>query len=175
MSLEEKVTQAAHGDTGVSGHEATRFEPTDARPGLILWSLGIIAGTLVIVFAITVGIQRYLYDANPQGDLPSPLAPERVLPPNPQIEVHPWEELPVLRAHEEKILHSYGRDAAGRIHIPIDQAMADVIPRLNIRPGSPPGSVTPGGEGREFGHGHLTAPTPFRIEIKAGSTKNNAQ
>ena len=134
---------------------------------MVIWSLVVIAGTLVVVFAITLGIQQFLYDRNPQGELPSPLAPERVLPPNPHIEVHPWEDLPKLREHEDRILNGYGSDAAGRLHIPIDRAMDAVVPRLKIRADAPTGITTPGGEGRDFGGNRGLKRAPYRIEIKA--------
>ena len=115
---------------------------------MVIWSLAIIAGILAGVFALTIGIQKFLYEKNPIGELPSPLAPARILPPNPQIEVHPWDYLPQLRAHEDQVLSSYGKDANGHLRIPINRAMEAVIPTLKIRPGAPPGITTPGGEGR---------------------------
>lgn len=157
------------------GHEGTRFEAVDARPSMVIWSLAIIAGTLVIVFAIVVGIQKYLYDTNPQGNLPSPLAPARVVPPSPQIEVHPWEDLPDLRAHENQILNGSGRDADGRVHIPIDRAMDAVVSRLPIRPDMPEGLTTPGGGGREFAGSVNAMPAPYgRPQIK-GEIRKHAQ
>lgn len=153
---------AAHG-----GHSGTTFEPSDARAGIVIWSLAIIAGTLVVAFAITVYIQRFLYEVNPQGEPASPLGPARVIPPDPQIEVHPWEYLPELRAREEGVLSGYGRDAEGHLHIPIDRAMDAVISRLSIRPGAPSGINTPGGEGRGYGASPGASKAPVRIEIKA--------
>jgi hypothetical protein len=154
-----------------AGHGATTFEASDAHAGIVIWSLIIIAGTLVFVFAISIGIQRFLYNANPVGDLPSPLAPERVIPPSPQLEVHPWDELPALRGREEEILKGTGRDAAGRLHVPIERAMDAVIPSLHVRPNAPTGTTSPGGEGREFGGSQSTNRTPYRIEIKAEAEK----
>lgn len=153
------------------GHGETRFEADDAKPGIVIWSLLIIAGTLGLVFAISIPIQRFLYNANPQGDLPSPLAPERVLPPSPQIEVHPWNDLPGLRAHEDEVLKGSGQGPDGRMHIPIDRAMDAVVPRLNIRPDAQPGITTPGGEGRKFGGGQNENRRPYRIEINAEAEK----
>jgi len=164
------AVQTPHG-AGVSptqeNHSGTRFEPSDARAGIVIWSLAIIAGTLVVAFAITVYIQRFLYDTNPQGNPASPLGPARVLPPDPQIEVHPWEDFPELRASEDRVLSSYGRDAEGHVHIPISVAMDAVIPRLSIRAGAQSGVNTPGGEGRGYGASQVPGRPPARIEIKA--------
>jgi hypothetical protein len=157
------------------GHEGTRFEAGDARPGIVIWSLAIIAGTLVIVFVLVVGVQKYLYDTNPQGDLPSPLAPARVVPPNPQIQVHPWEDLPELRAHEDQILNGSARDADGRVHIPIGRAMDAIVSRLPTRPDTPEGLTTPGGQGREFAGSVNAMPPPYgRPQIK-GEIRKHAQ
>ncbi len=101
------------------GHGGTRYEGIDASAGMVIWSLAIIGGTLVFVFAITIWIQRSLQVNNPPGQLPSPLAPARIVPPNPVLQVHPWEELPGVRAHEDQVLNSYGKDADGHVHIPI--------------------------------------------------------
>jgi hypothetical protein len=157
------------------GHEGTRFEGVDAKPGLVIWSLAIIGGTLVIVFAFTVGIQKYLQQTNPPGELPSPLAPYRVLAPNPQLQVHPWEELPELRAREEKILNSYGKDPDGRVHIPIDRAMEAVVPHLKVEPNAPQGITTPGGEGRDFAGSVYNLPAPYRKPQIQGEIRKNVQ
>jgi hypothetical protein len=157
----------AHAATG-----ATRFEENDARASMVIWSLAIIAAMLVGVFALTVGIQKFLYEKNPVGELPSPLAPERILPPNPQIQVHPWEELPQLRAREDRVLNSYGKSADGHSHVPITRAMDAVVPSLKIRPGAPPGITTPGGEGRYAPGTENANRAPYRIEIKGGVEKS---
>lgn len=146
----------------VEGHGGTKFENLDAKPGLILWSLGIIVGTVAIVFALTIGFQKLLEVGHPTGELPSPLAPARVLAPAPQLQVHPWEEVPDMRAHEAEVLNSSGKDAQGRMHIPINQAMDTVVSRLVIRPGAPRGIETPGGEGRAFAGSVNDMPPAYR-------------
>ncbi len=151
-----KATEPVH------GHEHTSFEGVDARPRLVIWSLAIIWGTLVIVFALTVGIQKWLEKDNPPGPPASPLAPARVIPPAPQLQVHPWEELPDVRAREDQILNGYGKDAAGNYHIPISVAMNAVLPQLKVAPNAPPGLTTPGGEGRDFSRSIYDMPAPYR-------------
>lgn len=158
-----------------AGHGGTKFEGVDARPGMVIWSLAIIAGMLVIVSAITLVVQKYLYNANPQGQLPSPLSPARVVPPNPQLQVHPWEELPDLRAHEEQVLNSTGRDPDGRLHVPIDRAMDAVVSRLPVRPGTPEGITTPGGEGREFAGALDRMPDAYRRPRIQGEIHKHAE
>lgn len=157
------------------GHGGTKYEGVDATAGIILYSLSIIAGTLVIVFFFTVFIERYLADRNPPGQLPSPLAPARVYPPAPQVQVHPSEELPDILAHDNQILNSSGRDAEGHMHVPIDRAMDAVVSRLNIRPGAPQGITTPGGEGRDFAGSINSMPAPYQRPQIQGEIRKNAQ
>jgi hypothetical protein len=146
----------------VEGHDGTSYENLDARPGLIVWSLGIIVGTVVIVFAMTLIFHKMLEQGHSIGELPSPLAPGRVLAPAPQLQVHPWEEVPDMRAHENEVLNSSGKDAAGHMHIPIDKAMDAVVSRLVIQPNAPRGIYTPGGEGRDFSQSVNDMPPAYR-------------
>lgn len=157
------------------GHEGTSYEGTDAAASMVIWSLAIIGGTLVIVFAITIGIQRMLADKNPPGELPSPLAPARVIPEGPLLQVHPWEELPELRAREDETLNSYGKDPDGRVHIPINQAMDAVVSRLNVGPGATEGITTPGGEGREFAGSVNAMPPAYRRPQIQGEIRKHVQ
>ncbi|MGA8596707.1 MAG: hypothetical protein WB676_18515 [Bryobacteraceae bacterium] len=182
MSQEYKpAPHSGHGPTARPpsephvGHGGTTFEGVDARPGLIIGSLATIALMLIVVFALTVGVQKYLTDRNPQGELPSAVAPSRVVPPTPQLQPHPWEELPDLRAHEDQILNSFGKDAEGHVHIPIDRAMDAVVARLPIRPGSPEGIDTPGGEGRDFAKSLSEMPAPYRRAPIQGEIHKHAQ
>lgn len=146
----------------VVGHEGTAYEANDAKAGTVLSSLAIIGGTLVVVFALTVGIQKLLEKANPPGQLPSPIAPARVVPPVPQLQVHPWDELPDLRAHEDQVLSSYGKDANGKVHIPIQQAMDATPGRLQVATDAPQGIITPGGETRVFSGSLNDMPAPYK-------------
>jgi hypothetical protein len=159
----------------VEGHGGTRYENIDATPGLIIYSLSIIAGTLVVVFFFTIFIQKYLEQRNPVGSLPSPLAPSRIIPPAPQLQVHPWEELPDMRAHENQVLNESGRDAEGHLHVPIDQAMDVVVSHLNVSPGAPQGITTPGGEGRAFAGSINGMPAPYQRPQIQGEIHKNAQ
>lgn len=159
----------------IYGHEHTSFEALDARAGLVIWSLAIIGGTLVIVFALTIGIQKLLTGEHPAGPPASPLAPARVLAPAPQLQVHPWEELPEMRAREDQILNSYGKDPDGRVHIPINVAMDALIPRLKVAPDAPQGITTPGGGGRDFSGSINQMPAPYQRPQIQGEIQKHAQ
>jgi hypothetical protein len=159
-----------------AGHEGTAFEEVDARAGIVLSSLAVIGGTLVFVFALTLVIHSLLVKMNPQGSLPSPMAAERIIPPKPTLEVHPWDLLPDLRAHEDQVLGTMGKDAVGHTRIPIDRAMEAVISRLNIAPGAPSGIRTPGGDATDSSGGTSSKPAggqrPPQIQ---GEIRKNAQ
>jgi len=158
-----------------AGHGGTVYEGVDASVKMVIYSLAIIALTLVVTLAITVPIHKALHDTTPLGELPSPLAPARVVPPNPQLQVHPWEELPELRAHEQEILNSGGKDADGRVHVPISQAMDNVTAGLPIAPNAQVGITTPGGQGRDFSQGVNAMPAPYRQPQISGEIRKNAQ
>ena len=158
-----------------TGHGGTSFEGGDARAGIVIWSLALIGLTLVVIFGITVGIQKILEDKNPPGQLPSPLAPARVIPSGPLLQVHPWEELPQVREDAQKLLNSSGRDADGRMHIPINQAMSMVVGRLNVAPNAPQGITTPGGEGRDFSGSVNAMPAPYQRPQIQGEIQKHAQ
>ncbi|MDQ2843039.1 MAG: hypothetical protein M3Y72_18775 [Acidobacteriota bacterium] len=176
----EKPNQLVHSETPKHsephlGHEGTNYEGTDANAGIIIGSLSVIGLTLVIVFAFTIGIQRYIQKRNPLGELPSPLAPARVVPPAPQLQVEPWEDLPQMRAHEDQVLNSSGKDAEGHYHIPINDAMNVVVPSLKIEPNAPVGLTTPGGGGRHFAGSLADMPPQYQTPSIQGEIHKHAQ
>jgi hypothetical protein len=158
-----------------AGHGHTSYEGVDASVKMVIFSLVIIAATLLVTLAISVPIHKALHDTTPLGQPPSPLAPARVVPPNPQLQVHPWEELPELRAHENDLLTNGGKDAEGRVHVPINQAMDNVVSRLTIAPNAPVGITTPGGQGRDFAGSVNAMPPQYRQPQIQGEIRKNAQ
>lgn len=158
-----------------AGHEGTTYEGVDASVKMVIYSLVIIALILIVSFAVTIPIYRILNDANPTGNLPSPLAPARVIPPAPHLEVHPWDIYPDLLAHQEQVLNSSGRDADGHVHIAIEQAVNAVVPTLNVRPNAPPGLTIPGGQGRDFSGSLASMPPAYQPPTIQGEIRKNAQ
>ncbi|HEX4771670.1 MAG TPA: hypothetical protein VH351_12605 [Bryobacteraceae bacterium] len=159
-----------------AGHGGTSYEGTDASVKIVLGSLAIIAITLVITALLTFPIQNVLKVANPPGNLPSPLAPERVIPPAPLLEVHPWDTLPKLRAHEDELLNG-GKDQKGQVHIPITRAMDQVVSQLKIRPESPPGLTNSGGYGQDYSGSVKMVPPGYQGPQPTiqGEIRKNAQ
>ena len=135
---------------------------------IIIGSLAVIVLTLVITALIVLPIQNVLKAANPLGSLPSPLAPARVVPPAPVLEVHPWESFPDLVAAQNQQLNSAGTDANGHAHVPIAQAIDAVSGKLNVRPNAPEGYTVPGGQGRDFAGSLASMPPAYQSQ--AGPT-----
>jgi hypothetical protein len=156
------------------GHFGTAYEGHDVKAGVVIWSLIIVAGLAIAGFILMIGVQKYLEASHPPGELASPLAPDRIIPEAPQVQVHPWEDLPEMRASEVKALETTGRDQAGRMHIPIEKAMSEVLTKLKVDPNAPKGLTTPGGQGREYSHVLTENRGNERPQIE-GEIRKNAQ
>jgi hypothetical protein len=91
------------------------------------------------------------------------------------LEVHPWDTFPQIRAHEDEVLNGTGKDAAGHLHIPIEQAMTAMVSKLTIKPGAPQGLTTPGGEGRDFAGSVSAMPARYRPPTIQGEIQKNEQ
>jgi hypothetical protein len=158
----------------IIGHGGTAYEGRDAKAPIIIWSLAIVAGLAVAGFVLMLGVQKYFQDNHPIGASESALAPDRVIPPAPQVQIHPWEDLPEMRETETKGLEESGKDKYGRLHIPITNAMTDVLSRLKIDPNAPKGLTTPGGQGREYSHS-LNETQGNERPVIEGEIRKNAQ
>lgn len=159
----------------VLGHAGTAFESNDASVKMVIFSLIVIALILVVSFAITIPIQRRLNHAIPSSALPSMVGPSRIIPPEPRIEVHPWDYYPELLAAQEKVLNSGGKDANGQTHIPIEQAIDGLSSKLTIGPNAPPGLTIPGGQGRDFAGSLANMPAGYQPPTIQGEIRKNAQ
>lgn len=99
-----------------AGHEQSEV---DVR--LIIASLAFLAVTTFLVFLLVVGIFRYFYGVDRVGEAQR----QPVIPPEPRIEVAPYEQLQQLRAKEDHILNSYAwvNKQTGVVRVPIDRAI----------------------------------------------------
>ncbi len=159
----------------VVGHGGTAYESVDVTPPTVIWSLAIIALLVVVGFILMFGVQKIFEKTHPPGELASPLSPGRIVPPSPQLQVHPWEDLPAMRAHENEVLESSGKDKLGNFHVPITAAMDAVVARLKISPDAPQGIAGQSGVGREFGRSLSDLPAPYRRPAIQGEVRKNAQ
>jgi hypothetical protein len=105
-----------HHSPNGAGHEQS-----EVSVRLIVVSLGFLAIGTFFVFLLVVGIFRYFYDTDKTGEA----LRQGVIPPEPRIEVAPFEQLQQLRAREDHILNSYAwvDKNAGTVRVPIDRAI----------------------------------------------------
>jgi len=96
-------------------------EQSEASVRLVVMSLGGLAILAFIVFVLVVGIFRYFYDTDKTAESRR----QGVVPPEPRIEVAPYEQIQQLRAHEDHILNSYAwvDKNAGTVRVPINRAI----------------------------------------------------
>jgi hypothetical protein len=107
------------------GNNNVRHERNDADVrGIAFSGLALGVGTIIVCFLVYF-MFRFLTNVNPVVDT-------RVqLPPEPRIQVHPWEEYGVLKTSELQQLHSYQwvNKKDGIVRIPIDRAMDLLLQR----------------------------------------------
>jgi len=126
---------------------SSAYEKRDANPrSLLRFGLGLFL-TLVLSWAASKWIFDYFRRVQSLGPTATPFEQARALPPLPQLQVHPVEDLDRLRQQQEKALDTYGwvDRSRGIVHIPIEQAMDLVLERgLPARPAAP----APPGDGQ---------------------------
>lgn len=111
-----------------SGHEHR-----EANLSIIIWgAVGLVVATIIIMVLVwgMFNILKKTDQTESAEQQVSPLAIPGQLPPEPRLQVRPYEELQVLRAHEEDVLSHYGwqDQKNGIVRIPIDKAM-DIVAR----------------------------------------------
>jgi len=115
------------------------YEKRDANPrSLLRFALGLFL-TLVFSWAASKWIFDYFGRVQSQGPPATPFEQGRALPPLPQLQVHPVEDLDRLQ-QQEKAPDAYGwvDRSRGIVHIPIERAMDLVLERgLPARPAAP--------------------------------------
>jgi len=110
------MEHTVHHSPNGAGHEQS-----EVSVRLIVVSLGFLAIGTALVFLLVVGIFRYFYDTNKTAEA----LRQGVIPPEPRIEVAPYEQLQQLRTREDHILSSYAwvDQKAGTVRVPIDRAI----------------------------------------------------
>jgi hypothetical protein len=108
------------------------YERTDANIRSI--SRFIIALLIFIGFSLALmqGLFRFLYQTE-QADMPAPtpMEAQRVVPPEPRLQINPVTDVEALRRREQERLDSYGwvDKNAGVVRIPIHRAMDLILER----------------------------------------------
>ena len=109
---------AHHSTNGAAGHERS-----EVSVRLIVASLAFLAVATAIVLVLVIGIFRYFYGA--YGTAETAKLTQPVVPPEPRIEVAPYEQLQQLRAKEDHIQSTYAwvDKPDGVVRIPIGRAI----------------------------------------------------
>ena len=112
------MEHTVHHSPNGAGHEQS-----EVSVRLIVVSLAFLAVATAIVFVLVVGIFRYLYSSYSTAE--SIKLSQPVIPPEPRIEVAPYEQLQQLRVKEDHILNSYAYvdKGSGVVRVPIDKAI----------------------------------------------------
>jgi len=112
--MEHTIHQSPNG----AGHEQR-----EVSVRLIVVSLAGLAAITFVVFVLVVGIFRYFYSTYSTEEATRLSKP--VIPPEPRIEVAPYEQLQQLRTKENHILDTYAwvNKDSGTVRIPIDRAI----------------------------------------------------
>ena len=112
------MEHTVHHSPNGAGHEQS-----EVSVRLIVVSLAFLAVATAIVFVLVIGIFRYFYDTYSTEETMKLTQP--VVPPEPRIEVAPWEQLQQLRAKEDHIQSTYAwvDKQNGVVRVPIDRAI----------------------------------------------------
>jgi hypothetical protein len=107
------------------------YETRDANPrSLLRFALGLFL-TLVLSWAASKWIFDYFGRVQNLGPTATPFEQARALPPLPQLQVHPVQDLDRMREEQDQALDTYGwvDRSRGIVHIPIERAMDLVLER----------------------------------------------
>ena len=107
-----------HHSPNGAGHEQS-----EVSVRLIVVSLAFLAVATLFVFVLVVGIFRYFYATYSTEEATKLSKP--VIPPEPRLEVAPYEQIQQLHAKEDHVLTTYAwvdKDG-GKVRIPIDRAI----------------------------------------------------
>jgi hypothetical protein len=112
------MEHTAHHSPNGAGHEQS-----EVSVRLIVVSLAFLAVATAIVFVLVIGIFRYFYSSYSTAEAIKQSQP--VIPPEPRIEVAPYEQLQQIRVKEDHILSSYAYvdKESGVVRVPIDKAI----------------------------------------------------
>src|SRR5580692_13061836 len=108
------MEHTAHHSPNGAGHEQS-----EVSVRLIVVSLAFLAVSTFLVLGLVVGIFRYFYASYSTEEATRLSQP--VVPPEPRIEVAPYEQLQQLRIKEDHILSTYALldKSSGTVRVPI--------------------------------------------------------
>jgi hypothetical protein len=123
---------------------------------VVMAGIGLAVATAIACFAMYFLFNMLKFSGErEQRQTLNPMAGPRTLPPEPRLQVRPWEEIQNLRMKEDQVLNTYGwtNKGAGMVRIPIEKAMEIVAQRgLPSRvPGQPAQTASPAATGGRAG------------------------
>ena len=160
-------TDAAAHPHGSLENVEVAHETSDINIRAVVWFVIILVVAAVAInasmWALFVVLDRI--DAKNDPTLSPLMAPAGQLPPEPRLQIIPWEDLKKFRGNEDLYLHSYGwvDKSAGVAHLPIDKAKALLLQRgLPTRPGpvDPTEGTHVAASGESSGGRNIPAGTP---------------
>jgi len=109
------MEHTAHHSPNGAGHEQS-----EVSVRLIVVSLAFLAVATLVILLLVVGIFRYFYDVDKTGE-----TQKAVIPPEPRIEVAPYEQYQKLREQEDHIqtTYAYVDKDGGVVRVPISKAI----------------------------------------------------
>jgi len=139
---------ASRGAGGANGPPSPGYETSDVDANGVLGFMACLLLTLALTLFATWQLFRYFSVANRGPASASSFAGVRQLPPAPELEVHPREDLLETQAGQQQELETYSWEdrSAGTVRIPIERAMD-----LLLQKGLP---VVSSGAGQKAASGH---------------------
>lgn len=143
-------TQPGSTANGALGHE-----PREVNIKLILFSTVIIVLVVLVACFVSVEIFDFLNAHSSPIDQTTSLTRPVETPPEPRVLEHPYEQYPVLRQTEDRVLNSYGwlDQKTGQVRVPVDRAI-DLIAQRGLPAAS---DATASGAAKKTSAPHVTA------------------
>jgi hypothetical protein len=144
---DHKPASNPHGEGRVGGEIDSEIDIRRAIE-IALWLAGTTIGTLVVGYFIYLGLAKSTAEEDPAAS-PLTQANQLVTPPAPNLQVHPEQELALMRAEERARLTTWGwtDKALGLAHMPIEAAIARLAvaePALSVpAPAAPEPEAAP--------------------------------
>src|SRR5215472_1086407 len=111
-----------HPTTNGAGHEKS-----EVSVRFIVVSLTVLLIGTFLVALLDVGIFQFF--SHTYHPLESAKQAQPVVPPEPHVEVEPWQQVKTVRAREDHVLTSYAwvDKKQGVVRIPVDQAIDEMV------------------------------------------------
>jgi hypothetical protein len=117
-------------DTDMEHHPTTNgagHEKSEVSVRFIVVSLTVLLIGTFLVALLVVGIFQFF--SHTYHPMESAKQAQPVVPPEPHVEVEPWQQVKTVRAREDHVLTSYAwvDKKQGVVRIPVDQAIDEMV------------------------------------------------